>query len=111
MRLITNIKKERLNHMLKAAELINLDVVVGEPFEKEGRPLKNRENVCGIYAKEEDCTDAIIGKYYVAVQLLGEHELCQWRKKGYKLQRANGLQFYIDMSEEEVKAIDNKYFS
>ena len=109
MKLITNIKKERLNHMLKAAELINLDVVVGEPFEKEGRPLTNRENSCGIYAKEEECMDAIIGKYYVAVQLLGEHELHKWRKKGYKLQRANGLQFYMDMTEEEVKAIENKF--
>lgn len=109
MKLITNTKKERLNHMLRAAQLINLDVVVGETFEKEGRPLKNRENVCGIYAKEEDCTDAIIGKYYVAVQLLGEHELRQWRKKGYKLQRANGLQFYLDMDEEEVREIENKF--
>ena len=111
MRLITNIKKERLKHMLKAAELINLDVVVGEPFEKEGRPLKNRENVCGIYAKGEACTDAIIGKYYVAVQLLGEHELHKWRKKGYKLQRANGLQFYLDMPEEEVRKIENKFLT
>ena len=109
MKLITNTKKERLNHMLRAAQLINLDVVVGETFEKEGRPLKNRENVCGIYAKEEDCKDAIIGKYYVAVQLLGEHELRQWRKKGYKLQRANGLQFYLDMDEEEVREIENKF--
>ena len=109
MKLITNTKKERLNHMLRAAQLINLDVVVGETFEKEGRPLKNRENVCGIYAKEKDCTDAIIGKYYVAVQLLGEHELRQWRKKGYKLQRANGLQFYLDMDEEEVREIENKF--
>ncbi len=35
MKLITNTKKERLNHMLQAAKIINLEVVVGEPFEKE----------------------------------------------------------------------------
>ena len=111
MKLITNTKKERLNHMLRAAQLINLDVVVGEPFEKEGRPLRDRENKCGIYAKEETYTDGIIGKYMMAVQLLGEHELSKWRKKGYTLKGASGIQFYIDMQEEEVKAIENKYFS
>ena len=110
MKLITNTKKERLNHMLRAAQLINLDVVVGEPFEKEGRPLADCESRCGIYAKE-DCIDGIIGKYMIAVQFLGEHELSKWRKKGYTLKGANGIQFYIDMPEEEVKAIENKYFS
>ena len=111
MKLITNTKKERLNHMLRAAQLINLDVVVGEPFEKEGRPLAERENRCGIYIKEEDYIDGIIGKYMIAVQFLGEHELSKWRKKGYTLKGASGIQFYIDMPEEEVKAIENKYFS
>lgn len=107
MKLITNTKKERLNHMLRAAQIINLEVVVGEPFEKEGRPLKNRENICGIYANE-DCTDGAIGKYWIMVQLLGEKELSEWRKKGYTLKGANGFQFYIDMPEEEVKAIECK---
>lgn len=46
----------------------------------------------------------------IAVQFLGEHELSKWRKKGYTLKRASGIQFYIDMP-EEVKAIENKYFS
>jgi len=106
MKLLTNTKKERINHMLRAAELINLDVIVGEPFEKEGRPLKDRENICGIYAKEEDCIDGIIGKYMITVQLLGERELRKWREKGYKLKGASGIQFYIDMSEDEVKLIE-----
>ena len=106
MKLITNTKKERLNHMLRAAQLIDLDVVVGEPFEKEGRQLRDCENKCGIYAKEETYTDGIIGKYMMAVQLLGEHELSKWRKRGYKLKGVNGLQVYIDIPEEEVKRLE-----
>ena len=94
--------------MLRAAQLINLDVVVGEPFENEGRPLRDRENKCGIYAKEETYTDGIIGKYMMAVQLLGEHELSKWRKRGYDLKGALGFQFYLDMPEEEVREIERK---
>lgn len=111
MKLLTNTKKEKLNHMLQAAKIINLEVVVGEPFEKEGRPLRDRENRCGLYVKEEDYTEGIKGKYLITVQLLGERELRKWREKGYKLKGANGLQFYIDMPEEKVKEIEYKNFT
>ena len=106
MKLITNVKKKKLNHMILAAKAVGLKIFIGPPLDMANKLIKDHEDYYGIYAKKEDYTEFTGEKYWIAIERLGIKILKQWEAKGYEVGDALGFQFYLDMPEEEVKIIE-----
>ena len=106
MKLITNVKKKELNHMILAAKAVGLKIFIGPPLDMANKLIKEHKDYYGIYAKEEDYTEFTGEKYWIAIERLGIKILKQWEAKGYDVGDALGFQFYLDMPEEAVKRIE-----
>ena len=105
MKLVTNCDKKYLNHNLMAAKAIKLEVYIDKAYDVKGNYLPE---LYGIYAKKEEFTHYMNCKFWAAVEQLGIKILNQWKEKGYELNGAMGFQFYLDITEEEVREIEQE---